>query len=968
MYRHADAALIRGAAGHPAQQIDWPDLVSSAANSASWRTWLQQTWSSSEFAAAVTAASPDLANRVEQICTGRPLPDATVRRTVLAVLRYLLRARTRATPFGLFAGVAAARIGATPVVRVGRAHRPSAKADAAHATILVDRFEQHPALQPRLMLLTSSLAVERDDHVVIEHRPSGKRDVGPEHVRIRMTGPVRGALNSARTPIPWRDLAAKLAVDFPGAPPTAIDGLLVGLVQQRVLLTSLRAATTTTDPLTRLNDHARQLSTGEKAELGETPRPVIDLRLDWDLTIPETVAHEAATAAQALTRLAPRSALTGWVEWHARFLDRYGPRAVVPVLDAIEALGYPPGYLGATTAPALSPLPDRDSRLIKLAHAAAVQGRTEVALEDAVLEDLATSGPGRPVQPSTEVTVRIEAVDSAALQRGEFTLHVVGVARSAGATTGRFLDLLPDHDRRRMTDMYAGLPGVHRGALVAQISAAPLFVRAENVARAPQVTDLVISVGEYQSPDTRLMPVTDLAVTADAEQLHLVSLSRRRPVHTLLLNAVDLGLHSHPLTRFLAEAPVALVVPCTGFLWGTAASNLPFLPALRYGRTILSPARWLLDRDDLPDASAAWPEWDEVLTRWCSEMHLPKHVYLSEADQRIALDLAEPSHRALLRSHLNRDGRATLHPAPGPKALGWIGGRAHEAVIPLIAEQNRAPVRTPTPHVMAREHGHLPGRGNRLYLQLHGRRDRQDPILARHLPPLLSELGASHCWFVRYADPDDHLRLRLTCAPRTLGAAFEHIGAWTEQLRRRGLITHASMETYHPETARFGGPTAINAAEAYFAADSAAVLAQLAAAGVKNAPDARAVTAASMVDIAAGLLGDRDAAMRWLIEHTRTNSTAPPRAVYRQAVDMVHTHPAGLDQRTVTAWAARRIALADYARALAETDANPGDLLPDLLHLHHVRMQGPGLPEERTHLHLARAAALSWTARARRTP
>ncbi|WP_181785480.1 lantibiotic dehydratase [Streptomyces phytophilus] len=967
MYRHADAVLIRGAAGHPEQQIDWPDLVSTAANPASWRAWLQQIWASSEFAAAAAAASPDLADRVGQVCAGRPLPDATVRRTVLAVLRYLLRARTRATPFGLFAGVAAARLGATLTVHIGRAHRPSARADTGHAAVLADRFEQRTALQSGLMLLASSLVVEHDGHVVIEHRRSGERDVGPEHVRIRRTGPVRAALNGARTPIPWRDLAAKLAVGFPGTPPAAIDELLAGLVQQRVLLTSLRASMTTPDPLTGLTDHAHHLSTAEKAELDATPLPVIDLRLDWDLTIPEMVAREAATAAQALARLAPRSSLTGWAEWHARFLDRYGPRAIVPVLDAIDTLGYPPGYLGATTAPTPCPLPDRDSRLTKLAHAVTVQGRTEVALTDTMLEDLATTDSDHPVQPSTEVTVRIEAVNAAALRRGEFTLHVVGVARSAGATTGRFLDLLPDDDRRRMTDVYGRLPGVHRGALVVQISATPLSVRAENVARAPQATDLVISLGEYQSPDTRLMPVTDLAVTADAEQLHLVSLSRRRPVHTLLLNAVDLGLHSHPLTRFLAEAPVALVVPCTGFLWGAAASNLPFLPALRYGRTILSPARWLLDRDDLPTASAPWPRWDEALTRWCNDVHLPQHVYLSEADQRIALDLAEPSHRALLRARLDRARTATLHPAPLPQALGWIGGRAHEAVIPLITEQNRTPVRT-TAHVVAREHGHLPGSGNSLYLQLHGRRDRQDPILTRHLPILLSDLGDPRCWFVRYPDPDDQLRLRLTCAPGTLGTAFEHVGEWTAQLRRRGLITRTSVETYHPETARFGGPTAIDAAEAYFAADSAATLAQLTAAAAKNAPDARAVTAASMVDIAAGLLGDRAAGMHWLIEHTRNDSTAPPRAVYRQAVDLVHTHPADLDERTVSAWAARRTALTDYACALAETGASPGELLPDLLHLHHVRMQGPGLPEERAHLHLARAAALSWAARARRTP
>ncbi|WP_046501515.1 lantibiotic dehydratase [Streptomyces odonnellii] len=967
MYRHVDAALVRAAAWHPDHETVWPDLVSASANTTSWRAWLQQTWQLPDFAAAVTAASPDLTSRVEEICAGRPLPAPTVRRTVFAVLRYLLRARTRATPFGLFAGVAAARIGTAPVLRVGTGHHVVARPDGARSTALVDRFEQHPALRTHLMLLASSLAVERDGHVVIEHRPSGTADGGPEHVHVRVTAPVREALDGARTPILWSDLAAKLSIRFPSAPAATIDKLIVGLVKQRVLLTSLRPAMTVTDPLAGLLEHAQHLAPAEAAEIRETPRPVLDLRVDWELTVPAVMAHEAAAAAKALIRLAPRAALTGWAEWHGRFLERYGPRAIVPVLEAIDALGYPPGFLGATTTPAPSPLPDRDGRLIKLAHAAGMQRRLEVQLDDAAIEELATTDPGHPVQPSTELTVRIDAASVDALQQGEFTLHVVGVARSAGATAGRFLNLLNDEDRHRMTEAYAGLPGVHQGALVAQISSTPLSVRAQNVARAPQATELVISLGDYQGPDTSLVPVTDLAVTADAERLHLVSLSRHRPVHTLLLNAVDLGHHSHPLARFLAEAPVALAVPCTGFMWGTAASNLPFLPALRYGRTILSPARWLLTSEALPAAPAPWPQWDEALTRWRHDVHLPERVYLSEADQSIALDLTEPSHRALLRTHVDRDGKVTLRPAPQPEHLGWTGGRAHEVVIPLATDQNIAPVRT-SGHAVNREHGHLPGCDNRIYLQLHGHRDRQNSLLIRHLPTLLDELVTPAWWFVRYRDPDDHLRVRLTCAPGALGSVFEHIGQWTRRLRHHSLITHAGVETYHPETARFGGPTVIDVAERYFAADSTAALAQLTAQAEAGGTDVRAMTAASMVDIATCLIGDRAAAMQWLIEHTRTSPAAPPRAIYRQAVGLVTNRPAGLDERVTAAWSARHEALTAYRRALTDADMHPSDLLPDLLHLHQVRVHGPYLAEERTHLHLARAAALSWTARARRTP
>ncbi|MER6206359.1 lantibiotic dehydratase [Streptomyces sp. NPDC001642] len=966
MYRYVDAAVIRAAVLDSDDQVVWPELIGPSANTASWRAWLLQTWQTTDFATAVRAASPDLARRVDQVCAGQPLPEAAVRRTVLSVLRYLLRARTRATPFGLFAGVAAARIGATAALRVGTGHQASARPDAAWTTALIDRFEEHSELRPHLMLVTSSLAVARDGYVVIEHRSRGRHDGASEHVQLRVTGPIRKALDGARTPILWSDLTAKLSASFPTAPLAAIEKLLAGLVRQRFLITSLRPAMMATDPLAALRTHTQYLAAAETAELYEAPKTAFDLRVDWDLVVPETVAQEAAAAGRALTRLAPRAALAGWAEWHSRFLERYGPRAVVPVKDAVDALGYPSGYLGSTTAPAPSPLPDRDSQLIKLAHAAGMQRRLEVELDDAALEELDTTDPGHAVQPSTEVTVRIDAASVPALQKGEFTLHVVGVARSAGTTTGRFLALLGDEDRRRMSEVYAGLPGVHQGALLAQISSTPLSAPAENVARAPQVTGLVISLGDYHGSETSLIPLTDLAVTADTERLHLASLSRRRPVHTLLLNAVDLGYHTHPLARFLAEAPVALAVPCTGFMWGIAASNLPFLPALRYGRTILSPARWLLASDDLPAAPAPWPQWDEALTQWRHDVQLPERVYLSEADQCMALDLAEPSQRALLRTHLDRDGTVTLRPAPEPQDLGWTGGRAHEVVIPLIAEQNVALVKA-AGHVVGHDHGHLPGGGNRIYLQLHGHRDRQNSLLTQHLPTLLEELGVPRWWFVRYPDPEHHLRVRLTCAPGTLGSAIERIGEWTQKLRHSGLITHVGVETYHPETARFGGPSAIDAAEQYFAADSAAVLAQLATQAGKNAPDARAMTAASMVDIVTGLLDDDAAAMHWLIKRTRTDQVAPPRAVYRQAVDLVNADPVGLDERVTTAWSARRVALAAYRRALEGTVTHPHDVLPDLLHLHQVRMCGPGLLEERMHLHLARAGALSWTARARRT-
>ncbi len=180
-------------------------------------------------------------------------------------------------------------------------------------------------------------------------------------------------------------------------------------------------------------------------------------------------------------------------------------------------------------------------------------------------------------------------------------------------------------------------------------------------------------------------------------------------------------------------------------------------------------------------------------------------------------------------------------------------------------------------------------------------------------------------------------------------------------------------DTYFPETARFGGGAAMGAAESYFAADSAAALAQLTACGEKGGPDIRALTAASMLDIAIALIEDTPEAMSWLIEHTRAEAPAPPRALYDQALVLANpnnqrdlaTQPGG--EHVVSCWARRRKALADYRRTLQETGTTRATiLLPDLLHLHHGRAAGTDLTGERACLHLARAAALSWTARAKK--
>ncbi len=1017
-YEYLDAALVRAPAWQRAcESLPWPDLAGADATPASWRAWLHEAWQVPEFACAVEAASPDLGRQVLRVVSQRELPEVAVRRVVMSTLRYLLRATSRATPFGLLAGVAPVRIGVAARSRMSDEHRAVIKADMSWVAGVIERLESAPDLSAHLTVTANNLAVRRDGHLLLEYRSRGATGGAPDRVRVRATGPVLAAVEAARQPIQVADVAAALADRFPAVPDAVIRKLIAGLVRQRFLISDLRAPATSLDPLATLLDTIEALPLSDDSEAAAqraalrgiqsaftrhnmTTDPAaarderaqaevlmpglhpsvglahaIDLRLGWDLTIPQTVAEDAAHAAAVLCRLARRPALSaGWVAWHAEFLERYGPRAVVPVVDAVDpgiGLGYPAGYLGSPHPLPPASLSDRDRALLRLAQACAMQGIREVTLDDRFIRELAAFDPEHPVQPSAEVTVRVHARSIADLDEKRYSLHVTGVSRAAGATAGRFLGILDDADRDRMSRLYAGLSAVHRGAILAQISAPPLHAKTENVARAPRVAELVISLGEYPGASADQIPVTDLAVTADASRLHLVSVSRRRPVHTILPTAVDLAYHSQPLARFLLEAPVALAAPCTGFDWG-AAHALPFLPALRHGRVVLSPARWVLTASDLPDP-ADGPAWDDALAAWRAQLGVPRWVYLGDGDQCLRLDLTEPSHQSLLRAHLDHGGEAMVRTAPSADDVGWAEGHVHEITIPVAAAGQAVEPVSGSGEVTPRRHGHPPGCGGRLYLQLHGPAEHQDTILIGHLPGLIGRLGTlvNNWWFIRYGTSGDHLRLRLTLGHHRAGPAVEQISIWTQALHDAGLISRATWETSFPETARFGGAAALDAAEAFFTADSAAALAQLRACAATSGPDPRALTAASLVGIAVSLIGNQAEAMRWLVKHTATDPAPPPRSLYDQAVTLVNPPPAAtgtsaLDANTLASWAERETALADYRRVLDHVGTTPPqDLLPDLLHLHHARMATPNRAAERVCLHLARAAALSWLARAR---
>ncbi|MFJ2955714.1 lantibiotic dehydratase [Streptomyces sp. NPDC087270] len=1011
VYEYVDAAVLRATA-HPLEagtRWPWPG-ASDEAGPEEWCTWIAQVWASESVARAVAFASPALAEQIESMLARREPDLRQVRRTALALARYLVRVQGRATPFGLFAGVSAVSFGPCASVHGSGHDRVRARADAVWLADVVARLESCAPLRQRLPVVLNDLATVRGERLLVSWQPHAAAETSgsQEEVSVRLVPVVKTVLRFTRTPIRVGDLIDKMAAEHPGPGSASLGVVVSELVTRGVLISSLRPPATEADGLAHLLARLREVEAdrlsetrhlfGELQSIHESLQDAdssgaqrrgrtvvqrmrqlsraagqplaLDLRLDCSAVLPVQVANEAASTAAALVRLAPQTpASAAWNAYRGRFLDRYGPGALVPVKELTDpevGLGYPQHFTHPVTSAQV--LSRRDERLLVLAQQAALDDVREIRLNEAALDALTedSSGLSR-LAAHGDVWVDVRATSTRALTEGFFTLGVSGFGRSA-ANAGRFLDLLSESDRRRMTEEYAQLPPSVQGGLVAQLSFPPWTVRSENVLRVPPVVSHVISLAEHRDPAPGQIPWGDLAVTADRDRMYVVSLSRRRVVESLVPHAG--ARHTMPpLARLLFEISRCTHAPATSFDWG-AAECLPFLPRIRCGRSILAPAQWSLSRADLPAPSSPMSRWTAALDAVRGQRNLPANIAVGSADRQLRLDLDDPMDLAVLRAHFDAaDGPVTVRETPTAADYGWLQGRAHEIVIPLAA--TAPPASTPTVLTSAAPLPLSPPEQCRdvVFVKVYGHPEVFDTILTRHVPALLERWEVQPLWwFTRSRQGSPHLRLRLHDSDPE--RAHGYVGAWATQLRRFGLIGDLTFGTYHPEVARYGPGAAMQAAHAVFAADSNAVLTQLAALAGARDIQPSALTAASLVDLAHAITGGTEPGMRWLIDHPELahGAAALDRDVRRKTLRLAHgmtllTIPGGPE--IAAAWQARSEAAARYASCLTpeNTRVTPSSALTSLLHMHHVRALGIDPAGEAATGKLARAVALAWAAR-----
>jgi lantibiotic biosynthesis protein len=812
---------------------------------------------------AILTASASLHTRLNKVGA----EAASDPRLIEKVRNFLVRMSTRPTPFVVMAGLASCTWGEETTVALTGVNRTRTRVEMDWIIDYVRSLEDNSDIAQNIRWVSNSAVWYHANRAILSSA------TGPA-ASIACTRPVRLILEKSRLPRPYIEIRDTVLAEISTAtiqkfdqcfqelrrlgfvyseltPPITgnadaltwiIDHLPTNVAgtQQRIVLAVLR------DQIRKCDEgsfserciHVQGVAKTLK-EVKQHDRPLpIQVDLVFGLSgdrISGAVGREAARAAQLLLET---SGIPPTVSVAARYYDafvtKYGAGREVPFLE----MAHPDWGIG------LSPLSQptgiredknwyhREQLLHELVQDALRTSQTSVELSDHALQVLSEE---RMVNlenwpTSIDLNVFVLAKSPQSIDAGEFKILVgpnVG-AMKAGRHFARFGDMLPSAAKGLLEDSYS-LDRTRSPFLEpVELTYLPTQARLANVSlRLPVLRREANHGVSAGATDDGVVRFSDLIVGTKDSRLYVrSSTSGQRLVFS---SNTMLTANSAPrecqILLALASDPVAHL---SVFRWGSAAAGV-FLPRVTSGRSILHCAQWRLKATMAPNGDS----FQNRLGAWRQKWMCPRFVYQCVGDNRLLLDLEESSQVEELRRTLVKHQEIILQEALPSVSDAWISGPSGkhivELVVPLRLKNiplSRDPFRNRKEDIngraaLLREPTRLKPPGSEwTFLKLYGPRAGEDYLIAGPVREFCSSLPTKISWFfVRYADPRPHLRIRFHSTDEHFDV-ISVVARWAAELMKRQPCESFSFDTYEREIERYGGATVISAVEAAFCADS----------------------------------------------------------------------------------------------------------------------------------------------------
>ena len=329
-------------------------------------------------------------------------------------------------------------------------------------------------------------------------------------------------------------------------------------------------------------------------------------------------------------------------------------------------------------------------------------------------------------------------------------------------------------------------------------------------------------------PKEQQITLDDLYLSIKHDQLILRSKKMNKQIIPRLGNAHNYSYNALPVYHFLCDLQTQNIRPGLSFDWGNLKQEFPFLPRIEIENVVISSATWQLEKKHYEQLLKKQVALSEELLKWQQKWLIPDLILLAEGDNELLINLKDELSVKMFFSIIKKKSSVILKEYLFDKNTAIVKDEKGEvytnefiailekkqSLEKLLHKKNREEKLFFSPVIEEKIIRTFSIGSEWLYYKVYCGVKISDTILTEVIKPLtsylLKEKLIDSWFFIRYSDPDIHLRIRFHITDtRHIGRVISLFQNAITEYEKNGLIWKIQTDTYQREIERYGNDTMI---------------------------------------------------------------------------------------------------------------------------------------------------------------
>lgn len=559
-------------------------------------------------------------------------------------------------------------------------------------------------------------------------------------------------------------------------------------------------------------------------------------------------------------------------EYKQDFMEKYGTDrevSIIELFDEDKGIGSPAGYEMPPSRRTSQGI-NEDENDIKFSKyiinkilQCLIRNENEVIITDDDVDKISTRNildyKINELPRTFEINIFIAAKNKEDIDNGKYRIFIgpnFG-SNGVGKMFGRFIDILPSTIQNKLKNLNLQEQKlVGEDTLLAEITFLPQNGRTSNVLLSWNAREYEVAVSTNCNNSKKNIDICDLyiGIENDTKKFYIKSKTLNKKVLITSGHMLSYPIGSN-IYRFLREISDLKYKNIADRVVPKGLKNFYYIPRIRYDKVIFIPSTWILSSKvlgiDLDKSNKE--EFYNAIKKWMGMWKVPQFVYFKQADNRLLLNLNNTLHLNEIFYVLSKNSEITITEIEGSLDDTWVkgsdGNYVAEFSIPFILNKEKLQIANinkidnirsnynnkienwENQNVLStydNRRNFFPG-SKWIYVKLYGNSNRIDEFIGIHMLAFCEQLKDTKAiykyFFIRYGDPDMHIRLRFCGDENTLkDYVLPKLARWFDYLKDEGLLSRVCIDTYSREIERYGGLELIDLAENVFYFDSVIVL------------------------------------------------------------------------------------------------------------------------------------------------